>query len=92
MKQTSVTPKTRAPEPQAETAIYSESMLNLFPYHYVHVIDTNTNITELVIGPKNLRLTKNLRIVVYCKAVGRSYQNDPYSAYALRQNQKSSLH
>jgi hypothetical protein len=56
--------------------LYRESVLNLFPYHYVHIINTNTNITELVVGPKNIRLTKNLKIVAYFDAVGRSCKDD----------------
>lgn len=73
MRQTGTNPKTKSTEidQQSASAVYRESMLNLFPYHYVHVIDTNTNITELVVGPKNLRLTKNLKIVGLCDVACR---------------------
>lgn len=90
------TPKT-AGQPQQSTdavdtsSLYKETMINLFPYFYVHVIDTNTNITELVIGPKNIRLTKNLRIVAFFHPVGRSSQDDFDPSYELRKDLQPSL-
>jgi hypothetical protein len=62
------------PDLLSTTPKFTENVLNIFPYHYAHIINTNTNITELVVGPKTARLTRNMRVVGkgYCRLKAQS--------------------
>lgn len=50
-------------ESEAPAQRFKDSVVNLFPYYYAHVIDTNTNITRLELGPKTIKIQRNLKIV-----------------------------
>lgn len=70
MKTGAPAPSRRTPQdgdllatPETRPASHQDQIINLFPYTYCHVIDTNTNITKLIVGPQNLRLTKNVKVV-----------------------------
>ena len=56
-------PRENAPSPTCVEMAVSRKIIGLKPLEYVHVLDVNTNVTSVEVGPQSVSLLENQRLV-----------------------------
>lgn len=60
-----------------------ESIIRIPPYHYIHVLDQNSNVSRVEVGPKTYIRQDNERLVLGPGYVGTWGQGGPGSLAAM---------
>jgi hypothetical protein len=67
-------PKEEQESSNVRPPIFTDSIITIYPYEYAHIRDSNTNISSLLVGPTQIRATRNIVIVKAFKRRPKSQQ------------------